>query len=101
MPHPTRQAIVRWAAAVLLVLVVVYPLSYAPFVKWKLWEIHERTVQEGYTVGCRFTPIDGSQYHVYRPVDWLIDNTALKQPLFAWARLWRVEEEFRFGAAAR
>jgi hypothetical protein len=32
---------------------------------------------------------------LYRPVDWLIDETRLSDPLLAWAGLWGVQSQFR------
>lgn len=38
---------------------------------------------------------------VYRPVDWLIDNTPLNEPLYRWADLWGVRGDFIWAAAFR
>ena len=88
MPHPFRQAFARWAAALLLG-VVAYPLSYAPVVKLRIGSANEH-------VGTpwKMTIADGNELPVYRPVDWLIDRTPLKTPMFLWARLWGVRAEF-------
>ena len=32
------------------------------------------------------------QMPIYHPVDWIIDNTPLDVPLFAWASVWGVKE---------
>ena len=69
-----RQAIAKWAAAPLLTIAVLYPLSYAPLSKLR---------PDGITA-----------MGAYKPIDWLIDNTQLQKPLFLWARVWEVEEEF-------
>ena len=87
MPHLTRQAIARWAAVVLIV-VLAYPLSYATVVRWK----RERTGVDW---------IDGSRLPVYKPIDRLIDNSPLHKPLFFWAKLWGVEDEFRSAVLIR
>ena len=39
-------------------------------------------------------PADGSTYPAFKPVDWLIDNTPLREPLFLWAGIWDVRGEF-------
>jgi hypothetical protein len=78
----------------MLAVVVVYPLSYAPVVRYQV-ELHR---------GEFFEPtngLDGNWMPVYKPVDWLIDNTSLKKPLFAWARLWKVGADFRWAASSR
>ena len=99
MPHPTRQAFARWAAIAICCLVVVaYPLSYAPVVRWE----SRRLVAEGVRDGVfYFSTIDGTNLPAYKPVDWLIDNTPLDKPLFAWARVWGVAFEFETGSDSR
>ena len=88
------RAIGKWTAWALLVVVVAYPLSYAPVVRWKL---------DGPTAQGYFYPliVDGADYPVYKPVDWLIDNTPLDRPLFAWASRWGVGDQFRSSAGMR
>ena len=93
MPQFTRQTIIRWAAPVLLALVVVYPLSYAPVVKWT-----ESDLMIGPDIPA---PADGGQLPGYRPLDWLIDNTPLREPMFAWARVWGVETQFEWASFFR
>lgn len=44
---------------------------------------------------------DSSLYPIYKPVDWLIDNTPLRNPLFSWAEVLGVREEFDDGAEHR
>ena len=82
MPHPTREAFVRWAVTTICCLAIAYPLSYAPVVRWE---------RERGGSGM----IDGSRLPAYRPIDRLIDNSPLGRPLFLWARLWGVEQDFR------
>ena len=93
----------------LIVAPLVYVLSYAPVVK-----ACKRTVE---TAEYPFTAIwvsfsvspvmvhreaaDGSIYPLYSPVDWLIDSTPLRKPLFFWAEIWGVRDAFEFGNRRR
>ncbi len=86
MPHLTRRAIVKWAAVVLLILVVAYPLSYAPTVRWK---VGPRGAGEAAILW------DGRFLPGYQPVDWLMDNTPFDKPLLIWSRLCGVDDVFR------
>jgi hypothetical protein len=70
----------------LVVLPLVYVFSYAPV----------------YRLGKRsgWSRID-LPIAAYRPVDWLIDNTPLDEPLYRWADLWGVRGDFVWSAAFR
>lgn len=62
-------------AAILVALPLTYVLSYAPAVKYA-------------------NGMGGDvAYGLYKPVEWLIDDTPFKAPLFLWARLWGIEED--------
>jgi hypothetical protein len=39
-------------------------------------------------------PLDGKDLPLYRPVDFLIDHTVLREPVLWWAELWGVRDEF-------
>jgi len=67
----------------LLVIGLLYVLSYAPVVRW--------TRNPSPLVAS-----DGSRFPVYKPLDWLIDNTPARNLLFRWADLWGVGDIFRF-----
>ena len=71
-----------------------YPLSYAPYMRWDL----DRAREQGW-----FYPVsaDGEDYPAYKLADWLIDNTPLDKPLFAWACLWGVGDQFQSAARRR
>jgi hypothetical protein len=72
---------------VLVVLVpLMYVLSYAP--------VYRLGMQRGWSGIDR-------QPAAYRPVDWLIDNTPLNEPLYGWADLWGVRGDFVWAAAYR
>jgi hypothetical protein len=82
-------------ALLLIAVPVVYVLSYAPVVR-----ICRRTIPTGFDSG--YTPTaDGSLYPMYKPVDWLIDNTPLHDPLFSWAEICGVREDFEMGEFIR
>jgi hypothetical protein len=70
----------------LVVLPLAYVLSYAP----------------AYRIGksSGWSRIDRS-IAAYRPVDWLIDNTPLDEPLYRWADLWGVRGDFVWATAVR
>ncbi len=87
MPYPARK-LVAWIGTTLLVLLVVYPLSYAPVVR----------VYVAPDLGPdKVLPLcDSSDLPIYVTMDWLIDNTQLSEPMFVWARLWQVEYVFRY-----
>ena len=64
---------------------LVYVLSYAPVVR----------LQEGadpQTYPTEFVLF--VEYQFYDPVEWLIDNTPLEQPLIRWAGIWGVGTAF-------
>ena len=67
----------------------VYVLSYAPVVR-----VNGREYIQAGRVDF-WVPSDGIRFPLYKPVDWLIDNTPLRGPLFIWAGLWGVGGEFR------
>jgi hypothetical protein len=65
----------RWRVtiATLFAFVVLYVLSYAPFLRFAVGDGRE-------IVGYR-APV------IYRPVEWIMLDTPLRKPLFAWADL--------------
>jgi hypothetical protein len=44
---------------------------------------------------------DSRKLKVYRPVDWLIDNTPVRKPLLWWADVCGVGDEFFYAANSR
>jgi hypothetical protein len=62
-------------------------------------EVEDRTVGGPGATVTQFVLVgpgfDGDELPAYVPIDWLIDNTPLEKPLFAWAALWGVEDEFQ------
>lgn len=77
-----------------MIVPTLYVLSYAPVVsismKWRL-----------VTPSELFEPLDGEELPIFRRVDWLIDETPLQEPLFAWADLCGVRADFEFAANER
>jgi len=61
---------------ILLLLLLAYVLSYAPAVRF----------------GLESPPFDYS-IAAYKPVEWLIDETPLRRPLFLWTDVWGVRDE--------
>jgi hypothetical protein len=98
MPQSPRRTIARWAAAAICCMAVAYPLSYAPVVRWESERLNAELYRNGVSF---FGTIDGADLPAYKPIDWLIDNTPLDAPLFAWARVWGVAFEFETGSLIR
>lgn len=73
-------------AIVVGILLLLYVLSYAPVYRL------------GKPLG--FSRIDQPST-IYRPVEWMIDNTPLAEPLFRWANCWGVRGDVVWSAAAR
>jgi hypothetical protein len=72
-----------WIAALMLLLFAGYVLSYAPIARHYM-------VRHGMSRSIA----DGTVLPVYKPVDWLIDHSSMREPLFLWARMWRMELAF-------
>lgn len=90
-------------AFVLIVLPVLYVLSYAPFVRasrgrYSARRTHRMSVLDPDDV---VLPGAGSRYPAYKPVDWLVDNTVLTEPLLLWSGLWGVREYFEHDTLLR
>jgi len=97
----------------LFLLPVVYVLSSAPAVRLGLWPSAEVTT--GNVVARRLKPgilrelrarkvgtsmivvVHGHSGSIaaYKPVEWLIDETPLREPLFWWADVWGVGDDVR------
>ena len=91
---PRKPPLVNLTLVGVLVLPVLYVLSYAPVVRWK----YDRLPATDQFVG---RPIDGSDLPLYAPVDWLIDHTPLERPLFWWAGVWGMRQQFVLSSAYR
>ena len=75
----------------MLVIALLYVLSYPVVVRAKY----------GRDAGLLFLFSAQEGLTVYRPVDWLIDRTPVRGPLFFWADRWGVREEFESMELAR
>ena len=82
MPSPrTKPSFTSLVAFGFVLLPFVYVLSYAPVV--------------------RAGQVTCGNCTAYRPVDWMIDNTLLRDPLMAWAQTCGVRPEFEFAEIRR
>ena len=77
--------------AFFLLVPFVYVLSYAPVFQFADDE-----------TSFSYPPRQGWQ-ELYRPVEWLTDNTPLREPLLSWAKFWgeEVEDDFRYRSDLR
>jgi hypothetical protein len=91
---PRKPLLVNLTWAGILVLPVMYVLSYAPVVRWE----YSRLSTIDHLVGL---PMDGSDLPLYAPVDWLIDHTPLRRPFFWWAGVFGVRQQFELSATYR
>ena len=115
-----------WATAALLSLAMLYVLSYAPAYRLKYGryvppampvvthllslsppeEIPITTIIPPASEVIPIVTVPDSRWQwlplsCYRPVEWLIDHTPLREPLFQWAGLFSVEDSFRNAADQR
>ena len=91
-----RGSCCKWVALFLLVLPVLYVLSYPPVMRY--FSVHR---PDTWWRGQLTDFPDGRNVPAYRPVDWLIDNTMLRTPLLAWGAVWGVESDMRMTARER
>ena len=82
--HPTIGN--RWIV-VFLLAAMIYPLSYAPWIRFADSRSDKWVLADGYLF--------------YRPVDWAYDNTPLRRPLLWWADRWGVGDNFAAGEIQR
>ena len=79
---PRRKGRIVRYAAIIVVLAVAYVLSYAPCVKFRMDTAYESGI-------------------FYRPVDWMIDETPLRNPFLHWAELWGVDFDIEHASRIR
>jgi hypothetical protein len=84
-----------WPATIaLLALLLAYPFSYAPVVQMRGgWKMVPATDGFGNPAVVK-APIFSEDLPLYRPVDWLIDNTPMQDVLYWWADVWGVRSPF-------
>jgi hypothetical protein len=104
MPMPAlrnKPSLTSLVAFFLIVAPLVYVLSYAPVVRvcGRQLEIRAqmRTASSLFEGTFSMPVADASLYPAYSAVDWLIDRTPLRGPLFTWAGLWGVGGAFETG----
>jgi len=94
---------ITWASVALLVVLVLYVLSYAPMYRLKYGQplriltaadLHLVKVAPPSLPATFRTqePREWVPLACYAPVDWLIDGTPLRRPLLWWAGVWDVRE---------
>ena len=93
MPSPRTKPSITSIVAFGMLLTVLYVLSYAPVVS--VWDGPNPTY-----VGLD-PALPKNEYPPYKAVDWLIDETPLREPLFCWADIWGVREEFEWAGWLR
>ena len=74
-----------WPAVATLLLFASYPLSYAPYLRWRFGG-------DIVTGGDVFVHSDSGDHSIlmYAPVEFLIDRTPFRPLLIHWAELWGV-----------
>lgn len=76
---PRCKSIVASLICGMPLLFAAYVLSYAPVVRYGGHEEVTSTLLRQSFIAV--VPADGSRFPLYKPVDWLIDNTPLREPL--------------------
>ncbi len=85
-------------ALVLIMTPLLYVVSYAPVVRWNRGvDAPDSYFWASGGVG-EFGVYESVDYPLYKPVDWLIDETPLSKPLLWWAELWGVRRRTTGGA---
>jgi hypothetical protein len=84
---------VAWTIALFCVVTSGYVLSYAPVV---------RVIKAAQPDDLdRLYAADGYELPPYAPIDWMIDQTPLRNPLLRWAELCGVGTDFLFASEIR
>ena len=78
--NPSRTSLVAFA---MLLAPLLYVLSYAPVV---------RVCFDSHAI---------PPYELYAPIDWLTENTPLREPLFCWAEICGVRRVFEMRSAIK
>ena len=87
-----------WAVIALVGLAVLYVLSYAP--AHRMLFGHVPLIGAVDPINTK-TSMPDTRIPAYMPVNWLIDHTPLREPLFWWAGVFGVEEDFRDAHSSR
>ena len=100
MPSPrTKPSRTSLIAFFLIVTPLVYTLSYAPAFRFT----NDEPPYFNFEIPVYTFPRKAGWQELYRPVEWLTDNTPLREPLLSWAGLWEeyVEADFRLRSDRR
>lgn len=88
MPSPrTKPSLTSLVAFGFCLLPIVYVLSYAPIVRFSEGPDRWFEVKE--------------DYPLYHPVDWLIEQTPVREPFLGWAGIWGVRDRFQWAMELR
>jgi hypothetical protein len=103
MTERRRKPILPNVVLVAVVLGLVYLLSYAPVANLELARREKYGWPDPPPNELQFQagPLDSYELPLYSPVDWLIDNTPLRSPLFWWAAVWGARDDFEYRHASR
>lgn len=93
MARPLSSTVVVFqVVAILLIAMLLYVLSHAPFVACYHEESSDLAAAKdpfgsdvGYELPCHIG--------IYQPVEWLMDETPLAMPLLKWGELWGVRSK--------
>jgi hypothetical protein len=92
MPAARRKPVLPNIVLAVVLLVPVYVLSYAPALRL----MHSRVVVDHPFMETVIPHVPG-----YAPVEWLIDNTPMREPLLRWGDLWGCGDDMRFSSDFR
>jgi hypothetical protein len=97
-----------WAGVLIVLLPVMYVLSYAPAYRLKFGKPVPVVVSPQLHLWGSYEPpfptirLQERRWWVpiscYYPVEWMIEHTPLREPLFWWAGRFGVEDDFRYAA---
>ena len=78
---------------------VLYVMSYAPLVRFREGaDSPDSSLLLSGVGSSLYYVYNKTEYPLYRPVDWLIEETPLDTPLLIWADLWGVRRQTIGGA---
>ena len=96
---PRKPLLLNLTLVAVLVLPVAYVLSYAPVYR-ALHTASPSPFQDSRFNGS-ISRLPSAHVPGYAPVDWLIDHTPLREPLFLWADAFGVRSSFQHSHMVR
>ena len=91
---PSRTSL--FVFVMIIVSPVLYVLSYAPAIRIFCEPPPVDRMQSRPSLGPgQLRGVDAHPLAMYRPVEYLVDCTPLREPLFAWASLWHVDLDMK------